>query len=28
MELTPDPSNWVNECAASYYQLDSIRSTE
>jgi hypothetical protein len=28
MELSPDPSQWVNGCVASYYQLDSIRSTE
>ncbi len=28
MGFSPDPSQWVNGCAASYYQLDSIRSTE
>ena len=28
MELSPDPANWVNGCAANYYQVDSIRSTE
>jgi len=28
MEISPDPAQWVNGCAASYYQLDSIRSTE
>ncbi|MEL7644878.1 MAG: DUF6056 family protein [Anaerolineaceae bacterium] len=27
-EISPDPASWVNGCAASYYQLDSIRSTE
>lgn len=27
MEIGPDPGNWVNTCAAGYYDLDSIRAT-
>lgn len=27
LEIGPDPTNWVNVCAARYYQLEAIRAT-